>query len=241
MVDQGGRAIPVSATFSPIKNKNETIIAFTAIIRDLSAFTQMQQHLFAVQRFESLGTFLPVAMEVLEDPKADAEFRQRVARLIRDASDTNYATSTIDLNQFIQDLKTLYEETLASTGVQWKTQLNPHLPQLNLNRSGVVQVILNLFLNAVEFSKGIQGASITIGTHFMDQEVLLQMINTGRGMPPEIMDQLFSPGQQAEVLTQNLRLRTARQLLNQMNALMRVDSHPEKGTKVTVKIKMPPT
>lgn len=227
--------VPVSITFSPIKNKNETIIAFTAIIRDLSAMNQMQGHLFNIQRFEALGFLMPMLAKRLSGEGAEKHpIVQTILSAYGPTEDT--ADSEFSINEFFEDVKRLFDEEFKEKGIQWITQLNPHLPQVSLNVPTFIQGIMNLLINAIESVEGAESPKVTLGTHFMDGQILIQLINNGRGIPPEAMNQVFSSSFDELTLTLNLRLRTSRMLFNQLQALMRVDSSLKKGTKITLKI-----
>ena len=227
--------IPVSITFSPIKNKNETIIAFTAIIRDLSALNQMQQHLFSIQKFESLGFLLPTFQEELKNP---GNKDQSSLHMMIDAFDMNIEQEAkpFSVNHFVKSIGTLIATELENNKIQWQTQLNPHLPELTIRKAPFIQGFLNLLINAFESVSKSKNPKITIGTHFLDGHVLLQIINNGKGIPPDAMNQIFSSHADEETLTKNLRLRTARELFSEFDTLMRVDSSLKKGTKITLKI-----
>jgi len=227
--------VPVSITFSPIKNKNETIIAFTAIIRDLSAMNQMQGHLFNIQRFEALGFLMPMLAKRLSGEDAEKHpIVQTILSAYGPTEDT--ADSEFSINEFFENVKRLFDEEFKEKGIQWITQLNPHLPQVSLNVPTFIQGIMNLLINAIESVEGAESPKVTLGTHFMDGQILIQLINNGRGIPPEAMNQVFSSSFDELTLTLNLRLRTSRMLFNQLQALMRVDSSLKKGTKITLKI-----
>ena len=235
LLDKEKTKIPVSITFSPIKNKNETIIAFTTIIRDLSAMTQMQKHLFSIQKYEAMGFLLPIFTPLLSG--ADG-LNSAGLKAVLDAfgPDQEKRVSDFSINKFVEEIHDLLKDELAKRNISWNMQLNPHLPLVTIETSPFIQGFVNLLINSMEAVRGIEDAKITIGTHFMDGQILLQIINNGKGIPPEAMNQIFSPSIDEETLTMNLRLRTSRQLFNQLKSLMRVDSSLKKGTKITLKI-----
>ncbi|PIE90348.1 MAG: hypothetical protein CR997_07090 [Acidobacteria bacterium] len=225
--------IPVSITFSPIKNKNDTIIAFTAIIRDLSAMNKMQDHLFSIQKYESLGFLLPHFRKALTANEGQSEI---LSILNSFNESTSNKLEAFSINSFVEDIHQLMGPEIKKRNIKWVSQLNPHLPEINIRKGPFIQGFLNLLINAFESVTDTENPRITIGTHFLDGHVLFQIINNGRGIPPEAMNQIFSSNVDRETLTKNLRFKTARQLFSKMNTLMRIDSSPKKGTKITLKI-----
>ena len=76
-------------------------------------------------------------------------------------------------------------------------QLDPNVPALRGDPVGLKQVLLNLLNNAVEAMPS--GGRLTMATADNvnlggEPFVLLQVTDTGKGIPPESMRRLFQPG-----------------------------------------------
>jgi len=235
LLNKAKKRIPVSITFSPIKNKNDTIIAFTTIIRDLSAMNQMQKHLLGIQKYESLSFFAPLLTTKISEIDSDQNSALHTV-LQAYGPDAEKIEKDFSINEFVENIGNLLQGEMDRRNINWTTQLNPHLPAINIKKAPFVQGFLNLLINAIESVADADRPKITIGTHFMDGQILFQIINNGSGIPPEAMNQIFSSDIDEATLTRNLRLRTSRQLFNKLNTLMRVDSSLKKGTKITLKI-----
>jgi signal transduction histidine kinase len=126
----------------------------------------------------------------------------RVARIVQRMGVPLTADSSeaarIDLNATVREVLALTGETLtAGRSIEVQQQLDPQVPLLQGDPVGLKQVILNLLNNAVEAMPG--GGRLTMATADNvnlggDPFVLLQVTDTGKGIPPESMRRLFQPG-----------------------------------------------
>ncbi|MCB1051507.1 MAG: PAS domain S-box protein [Acidobacteria bacterium] len=252
--DKEGNALAVNVTFSPIKNKNETIIAFTAIIRDLSLLSNVRKKLFSLQRFESLAHLLPGFLQAVkahmegggdveamlgEKKKANKSEKQikRGIATLQTMMDTKSEAKPVQINEVIQDIQSLVEETTQSLGIQLVSQLNAELPVAKISRKLITHTLLNLVFNALDALNGHASPKLTIGTHFLDGEYIIQIIDNGSGSAIMDMDKFFSTMEENETEGTNiLRINTARELAKEFGGVLRVDTAPGKGTKVTLRM-----
>jgi signal transduction histidine kinase len=126
----------------------------------------------------------------------------RIARIVQRMGVPLAAESAeaarIDLNATVREVLMLSGETLtAGRGIEVQQQLDPQVPALQGDPVGLKQVILNLLNNAVEAMPG--GGRLTMATADNvnlggEPFVLLQVTDTGKGIPPESMRRLFQPG-----------------------------------------------
>ena len=68
----------------------------------------------------------------------------------------------------------------------------PHNVLIEADKGRLTQVIYNLLNNAVKFIKGCDGWTITIEVEKKDDEIIVSIKDTGRGIHPEIFPRLFT-------------------------------------------------
>ncbi|MCB5187779.1 HDOD domain-containing protein [Methylobacillus caricis] len=124
----------------------------------------------------------------------------RVGTMIGDLYSKNqdHTASSIDINQLISDLITLHKQTyLEPAGISIQQHLAPNLPAVTTIPYQVRQVLVNLIRNAAEAMS--EGGTLTFATYLENQAgaaspvVLIQISDTGPGIPEEVLSQLFSP------------------------------------------------
>jgi two-component system, NtrC family, sensor kinase len=98
----------------------------------------------------------------------------------------------------VQELMLLCKDTLFSKrGIEVVQQLDPQLPALHGDVGAIKQVALNLLTNAAEAmpNGGRLGVMTADNVNFGGELfVLLQISDTGAGVPAEVMQRLFKAG-----------------------------------------------
>ena len=115
-------------------------------------------------------------------------FRREVDRLIILLDEFRSASVPQNLNLTDSDLREIVEEALAiqlivfqAAGVNLKFDFEDGLPVVNLDAPKIKQVILNLCKNALDAMP--QGGDLTIKCYSLDATVVLEIADTGIGIP----------------------------------------------------------
>lgn len=237
--NQAGKRLKVNLTFSPIKNQKSDIVAFTAIVRDLSSLSEMHAHIHRLQRFESIAGVLPEYLNQLgASTKANDSQFETIRSLISQMSQSQQANvQSVNINSIVAQVRLLATPLLDKHQIEWREQLFPQMTDFKADVNQITQVLLNLILNAISGFSLDQSKNITLGTHQSGEEILLQFIDNGRGMAKEELDQLFQSNMDPGKGQIHLRIQMTRELVKQNNGQMRIDSAPGKGTKITLRFK----
>jgi signal transduction histidine kinase len=119
-----------------------------------------------------------------------------IARLRAMFSRQDLATETVDLNEAAQEVIALTASDMQRKRVMLRSELANDLPALSGNRVQLQQVILNLLLNACDAMDGIEDRprQVVIRTApDADNRVRLTVQDTGVGVDPGRVNQLFEP------------------------------------------------
>lgn len=81
------------------------------------------------------------------------------------------------------------QKTIAAHGLTFLTDLSPNLPKLTLHVDQVANIIDRLVDNAMKFNK--PGGSITLSARHRSGEVVIEVADTGIGIPPEYQEKIF--------------------------------------------------
>jgi PAS domain S-box-containing protein len=101
------------------------------------------------------------------------------------------ATVDVDLNSIVEKVLVLTAKQLRTAEVEIKKELASDLPKIKGSPSDLQQVILNLILNAVEAMP--QGGTIKVASSYTESDVILQLFDTGAGIPKELQKKIFEP------------------------------------------------
>jgi len=115
-----------------------------------------------------------------------------------------------------------------------KCYLPADLPPLALDRDMFKQALLNLMLNAEQALTG--GGSITVQAILEPGHVCLSLIDTGHGMPPDVLAKVFEPFFSTKSTGSGLGLATTRKIVEAHHGAIDVQSEVGKGTKFTIRL-----
>jgi PAS domain S-box-containing protein len=145
---------------------------------------------------------------------------------------------TLDLNVVATDMERLLARTLGED-IELRTVLGTDLPPITMDRSKLEQVIMNAVVNSRAAMPS--GGRLTIGTSAEpDGEfVCLTITDTGCGMPPEVAARAFEPffTTKGRGNGTGLGLATAYGVVTDAGGAISLESQPDQGT--TVRVRLP--
>lgn len=105
-------------------------------------------------------------------------------------------------------------------------------PQILGNESKLHQVFLNLILNAAQAIPG--KGEVEINFKIQQQQLCVELIDTGTGIPPQILEKIFDPFFTTKPAGKGtgLGLSIVQQIVHDHQASIRFESNPGKGTRV---------
>ncbi|CAI9085579.1 sensor histidine kinase [Candidatus Methylacidiphilum fumarolicum] len=114
-------------------------------------------------------------------------------------------------------------------------QLDPSLPPILSDSSQIEQVIIELLTNAINASE--KGGLIQIITRSdpVQKEVLLEIVDHGKGIPNAIIDTIFQPFFTTSTEGTGLGLAIAKRYSEQNGGLLTIQSEVDKGTIASIK------
>ncbi len=161
-------------------------------------------------------------------------------RLIEE-SKVVFPLEKVDLVKLVKDKVSSYRVLTEGKKIRLETEFSEKPQIVHANREKLMQVIDNLFSNALRFTK--EGGKIIIGVRCYRGEVRIYISDTGIGIPLEKIPLVFERFYTAEESRSRERsgtglgLSIAKSLVELMNGNIKIDSRPGKGTTVTVSFK----
>jgi two-component system, LuxR family, sensor kinase FixL len=166
---------------------------------------EVGQPLFAISsyiegcliRLERDGGMDPALMKVLRETVTQSHRAIEIVRRLRDfLRKQELQRVSMDINKVAIDAMQLAKIGLAKYGTKYRLELTPMLPPAELDRIQVMQILVNLILNAAESMAGNPHSEqvVTLATRAeVDNSIVIEVRDTGPGFPGANPEALFEP------------------------------------------------
>lgn len=209
----------------------------------------------------SIKTFVQLAPERRDDVEFMEQFSQvvcedveRIERLVHEILDyARYMTPKLtqeNLNDVVSSCLYFIEVKASSKAITIQKDLAGDLPYVKLDRQQIKQVLLNLFINAMEAIGGDQGGRLSVRTRRLVKQanepwVQIEVEDSGPGIEPRDLDHIFDPfyttkHESGEREGTGLGLTIAHQIIQEHGGYFEVTSEVGHGTKFMVNLPVNP-
>jgi signal transduction histidine kinase len=142
------------------------------------------------------------------------------------------APAPIDLNSAIQESLDLVSFLYRRDQIELEIDFAHGHPVILGNIARLQQVLMNLLSNARDAMESSAAKIITVRTREADGEVVLEISDTGCGIPPDRLERVFSRGYTTKPVGKGsgMGLNLVRQMIREMRGEIGVESEPGHGT-----------
>jgi two-component system sensor histidine kinase HydH len=155
-------------------------------------------------------------------------------QILNFARPVTLAPRRVDLNEVARDATQLLSTEIAAHSIETKLELNSSPVTGMLDEPSIRATTLNLVLNAVQAMPA--GGHLTISTSNSDGKLLMLISDTGSGMSPEQIRQIFEPFNTTKSRGLGLGMPYAQKIIQQHGGHIVVESQPGKGTNVRIEL-----
>jgi PAS domain S-box-containing protein len=216
----GARKRLVNAAMHPLRGSSSSPLGSVLMVEDITSRVQLEEQLQISEKMASIGLLAAgVAHEVNtpltgissftqmllenadpEDPRTrllEKIERQtfRAAKIVNSllhlSRPVQSETGPVDLHVVINDVLSLLEHQFRTASVQVRKDLQADGPMVRAVEHKLQQVFLNLFLNARDAMP--KGGWLAIATHRDGDHVVVEVSDTGAGIPAEHLARIYDP------------------------------------------------
>jgi signal transduction histidine kinase len=181
---------------------------------------------------EIVGRDLPTtspARGVVKDVRLEiAQINRILTDLLETARPRVPEMRASDLNTTIEHAIMLVRQQVISKPITIDLQKSPDLPEVEHDSDQIHQVLLNLLLNAVQAIEAKGSVSVEIASR--DNFAVVTVTDNGRGIPHEILPNIFRPFFTTKGNGTGLGLSLARRIVEEHRGRIEVSSEPLRGT-----------
>jgi PAS domain S-box-containing protein len=263
VVTRTGEPRAVMVSVSPLHAVEGAILGVLGIARDMTETKKLEQRIRNSEKLASVGRLAAgVAHEInnplggilnclynlrkgMLSPSRLEEYRvsmedgvRRVQKIVRQLLDFSQQDepefAPTDINHVVDRVLVLTTHLFAPNRIRLETGFGQGLPNVMLDRHMIEQVLMNLVLNAVQAMK--DGGGLTIRTSVVEGVCLIEVRDTGSGIPPSVLPRIFDPffTTKSEGEGTGLGLSVSLGIVERHGGKILVDSEVGKGTTFTL-------
>ena len=251
------RRVPLAISASHIVTEEGEAIGTALIMRDLGEIRRLQSELRRRDRLVALGNMAAgIAHEVRNplsaikglarffmeaSPEGSDESRmadimtKEVLRLDKVVGDLlDFARpdvlnlTDVALNELVERSHDMVRSDMDARNIRFEADLPQPPLSVRLDRDRMAQVLLNLFLNAVQAMP--DGGKLTVRGRMEGSELALEVADTGCGIAPERLADIFSPYFTTKASGTGLGLSIVHKIVEAHDGTIEVASTPGEGT-----------
>jgi two-component system, NtrC family, sensor kinase len=214
------RRLLVNVATTALRDSDGAVAGTILIIEDISTRVQLEEQLQISEKMASIGLLAAgVAHEVNTPLTGISSFTQmllqnaepddprtkvlekierqtfRAAKIVNGllnlARPAQVDSGPVDLHAVIGDVLSLLEHQLRNSRIQVRKELGASAPIVQGIEYKLQQVFLNLFLNARDAMP--RGGWLTISTSVGPEGALVEVSDTGSGIPPDQLSRIYDP------------------------------------------------
>jgi PAS domain S-box-containing protein len=263
---------PVGFTINNHLSVRGEKIGKIVVFRDLTNVYKIQEEILRMDRLVSLGKLASGIAHELRNPLAgikttaqalgeemsgDDSRREYLNRITKEIDRLNDLLKTFfsfakpqNLNLVHCHIKDIINEIIpflikeiADKGIRFIETYHPQLPKIQVDKTQMHQVFLNLFLNAIQAMPNggelkIEASPIlsTSVEGFKQKFIKVVISDTGRGIPPHIVQKIFDPFFTTKPKGIGLGLSITYQIIKKHGGTVKVESQWEKGTSFIINL-----
>ena len=275
-VSKKGEPVPIGFSTSYIKmDTQENSEGVLFLFRNITQVNNLRRQIERMDRLATLGELsagiaheirnplagIKTSAQVLEESFSPGDFRsQLVSRIVKEIDRSNELLKKFfnfakpskpkqefqNIEMIIDGVYLLLASRLRKKNILFKTDFAESIPQVYIDSSQIEQVILNVFLNAVEaiINGGEIHVKISIAKNVKLKEdsaasdaVCIGISDDGVGIPDERLEKVFNPFFTTKSDGVGLGLSISSRLLEENGGKIELES--EEGTGTTFKIYLP--
>jgi signal transduction histidine kinase len=235
-----------------------------AMVRNITERKQAEQQIIRTERLAALGQLAAALAHEINNPLQVMQsnldlilgyslplqereqylhvIRRQIERVNKITGEVlNFARPTpspnqpISLLEQIEQVLLLIGKRLEQSNIQVVVAAQPHLPPLVANPDQLIQVFLNLVLNAIEAIE--QEGQINISLYVEEDNLVASFTSDGPAIPSELLPHIFEPFFTTKSEGSGLGLWISHSLIQQHNGTLSVENLPgERGVIFTVRL-----
>jgi PAS domain S-box-containing protein len=239
---------------SPIFDMNGEFIGSVHVVRDITELKNLQRKLAMSHKMASLGEVAAKVAHEIRNPlvsvggfakrlekKLDGNLKEYATIIVKEVNrledilteilgfvkEVRLSMETVDLNSLVEEVITLMGSDIEEKGISLSKDFGPPA-QVFVDTNRVKEAVLNIVSNAVQSLPG--AGAIYIRTYIKDKHAVIEIRDTGRGIPVDDQPFIFNPFFTTKPSGTGLGLAITHRIIQEHNGNIEVESSPDEGS-----------
>jgi len=239
---------------SPIFDSAGEFIGSVHVVRDISELKILREKLVMSEKMAALGEVAAKVAHEIRNPlvsvggfakrlekKLDGNLREYAGIIVKEVArlegilkeilgfvkEVRLSRENISFNALVNDVLKLMTSDIKERGIILVTDYGAS-PILFIDPNRVKEAIVNIISNAIQSITG--SGSIYIRTYVEKKDAVLEIKDTGNGIPAEILSYIFNPFYTTKASGTGLGLAITHKIIQEHNGRIEVESEVDKGT-----------
>lgn len=255
--------VPLKVSGAVLHGDDEGFLGYVFIFRDLVEVRRLQQEVERTKRLASLGSLAAGVAHEIRNPLSSVKgfatyFREKlkdspqdrdtattmiqeverldrvIGQLLEFARPSTLKIKPVRVTDLIRHSLKLIEGDARTKGVEVKTDLPANLPQALVDADRMNQVLLNLYLNAIQAMDGGGVLQVTVSRDDSRKLTTITVSDNGRGIEAADQERIFDPYFTTKSDGTGLGLAIVHKILDAHGGSIKVRSQKGAGTTVTM-------
>lgn len=259
---KSGDIISVRLSVSRLPNKKNEYAGRSVIIKDHTEFKRLQAQIDQSEKLAVIGqiaagvaheignplTSISSLVQILQRKSQDSFMNEqlvnikenidRITKIVRELVDfsrpPSYETSNQDVTDVIKTALGIVKYDKRVRKVNFETELKTNLPNVNIAADQLLQVFVNILINALDAIKG--NGIITVKSNFDLKNIYIELSDNGCGMDDATLEKIFDPFFTTKEVGKGtgLGLSVSYGIINRFNGEIKVKSKINEGSTFTI-------
>ena len=260
-----GSVVPLEIGASILQDANGLFLGYILLFKDLTEVRSLRREIARSQRLASVGRLAAGVAHEIRNPLSSIKgfatyFKERYPDAPQDQKTADIMIAEVDrlnrvvgqllefarpvpvspkltwLRELVEDSVRLIERKAKEKQITIKTLNSAKVAQAVLDPDRINQVLLNLYLNAIESMEPGGELGVELSADEENHRIEIRVSDTGCGIPGEHLSRIFDPYFTTKSTGTGLGLAIAHNIMEAMGGKIISSSRPGKGTTFCITI-----